>query len=157
MVDIIIKEYLHNLIPFYKQISTKIALDTDACKFFKIIISEMLESYPYETHWNSLFLFNSKKPEVVKIMSDIINGLSIEKRSLFSNIKICSEKLTFIAKSTGKTLSMENFPDVRNLFPARINIPGQMTEINMIKNEILIFRSLQMPKKITYSRIPGIK
>lgn len=150
MIDIIIKEYLQNLIPFYKQISTKIALDTDASKFFKLIISEMLEAFPYQTHWNSLFLYNSKKPEVAKIMSEIVEGLSIEKRSLFMNIKNCSEKLTNIAKSSAKTLSMADFPDVRNIFPAQINVPGEMTEINNIKNEILIFRSLQMPKKITF-------
>lgn len=150
MIETIVKEYLKNLIPFYKQISTKIALDTDASKFFKLIISEMMEAFPYQTHWNSLFLYNSKKAEVVKIMSDIVDGLSIEKRSLFSNIRSCSEKLTGIAKSPAKMLSMENFPDVRNLFPAQINVPGEMTEINNIKNEILIFRSLQMPKKITF-------
>lgn len=150
MIEIISKEYLANLIPFYKQISAKVALDTDSSKFFKIIVAEMLEVYPYQTHWNSLFLYNSKKVEVVKLMAGIVDRLNIERRSFFLNIKNCSEKLTAIAKSSGTSLSMENFPDVRNLFPAHVNVPGQMTEINNIKNEIVVFRSLQMPKKITF-------
>lgn len=149
MIEAVKKEYLPNLIPFYNQISTKLSLETETVKFYKEIVSTMLEKYPYQTHWNTLFLFNSKKTEVSKVLMEIIESLSLERRKLFMDIKNCSEKFTGIAKHNGTKLSMENFPDTRSLFPAKINVPGQLTEINNIKNDIVVFRSLQTPKKIT--------
>ncbi|ELA41621.1 atypical/PIKK/ATR protein kinase [Vittaforma corneae ATCC 50505] len=149
MIETIKKEYLSNLIPFYNQISTKLSLETDTVKFYKEIVSTMLEKYPYQTHWNTLFLFNSKKTEVSKVLVEIIENLSLERRKLFMDIKNCSEKFASIARHNGTKLCMEKFPDIRSLFPAKINVPGQLTEINNIKNDIVVFRSLQMPKKIT--------
>ena len=149
MIEIIKAEYLSNLIPFYNQISTKLSLEnTSILRFYKEIITAMLEKYPYQTHWNTLFLFNSKKTVVSNTLSEIIENLSLERRKLFGDIKNCSEKFTNIAKRSGTKLSMENFPEIRDMFPAQVNIPGQLTEINNIKNEILVFRSLQTPKKI---------
>ncbi|KAM0680931.1 hypothetical protein GINT2_000713 [Glugoides intestinalis] len=157
MIGTIKKEYLPNLIPFYNQISTKIALEGDSVKFYKEIVAAMLESHPYETHWKSLFLYNSKKAGVSKIMEETVEQLSLERRRLFLDIKNCSEKFASIAKSNATKMTMEDFPEIRNLFPAQVNIPGKMTEINNIKNEIFVFRSLQMPKKITLFGEDGIE
>lgn len=151
MVDVIIKEHLSNLIPFYNQISTKLSSPGDSSsKFYRTIIKAMLEKYPYQTFWNTLILANSKRPEVKDKTMELIESLSLENRIIFRNVLKCSERLTGIAKSSSKQLSMKDFPDVVSMLPIRANVPGQMTEINSLRDEIVVFHSLQMPKKIAF-------
>lgn len=151
MVEVIIKEHLPNLIPFYNQIITKLSSSDDSSsKFYKSVIRAMLESYPYQTFWNTLILANSKRPEVKDKTMELIENLSLENRLIFKNVLKCSERLTSIAKNTSKQLSMGSFPEIRDMLPIRVNIPGQMTEINSVKDEIVVFHSLQMPKKIVF-------
>jgi len=150
MVDIIISHHLSDLIPYYNQISTKLSFYNDSSsKFYKCVISNMMEKYPFQTFWNSLILVNSKKPEIREKATEIMEELSFDNRLLFKNILKFSERLTGIAKSQIKNLSLRDFPNVSEMLPCKINIPGQMTEINSMKNEIHTFHSLQMPKKIT--------
>lgn len=151
MVDVIIKEYLSNLIPFYNQISTKLSTPSDSSsRIYKSVIRAMLENYPYQTFWNTLILANSKRAEVKDKTMELIEGLSLENRLIFRNVLKCSERLTSIAKSPLKQLSMKDFPEIKDMLPIRANVPGQMTEINSIKDEIVVFQSLQMPKKIIF-------
>jgi serine/threonine-protein kinase ATR len=121
-----------------------------------MVIVSMLEKYPFQTFWNSLILYNSKKPEIKQKAGEIIENLTFDKRTIFRKIVEFSEKLTNISKSTLKKLCFSDFPEFKDLLPSKINIPGQMTEINSIKDEIVVFHSLQMPKKIILVGEDGI-
>lgn len=153
MVSFIITNHISDLIPYFNQISNKMD------PFSKKVLKSLLEKKPFETFWNSLILFNSKKIENKERMDEIIGSLNFENRVIFKNIVTFSEKLSGIARSGIKTPSVADFPDLVEFLneEPHINIPGQLCVINSLRNEIHVFHSLQMPKKITMLGEDGIE
>lgn len=155
LIDEIVAWHLSDLLPYYSQLCNKICIANESRIYFQRIIGMLLEKFPHQTFWNTLYLVNSRKEETANIAVSIVRNLPFESRIIFMNTQKTAQEFIRISQAKGKTLKISDFP-ISTLFPLSVCVPGKTVMINSIKDEIHVFTSLQAPKKIVLVGEDGV-
>ncbi|KAI5149169.1 serine/threonine-protein kinase ATR [Enteropsectra breve] len=93
LVERIVRDNLHDLLPYYGQISNKLGISNTTAPLYCRVIQSIMDRYPYDTFWNTLLYYNSKNNEIKSKVENIVEGFGIEKRILFRKIEEMSSEL----------------------------------------------------------------
>lgn len=156
IINSIVRHHLPTLVPYYNQISNRLSIQNESARLFQTVIRGLLESFPYETFWNTLVLINSKREDIRAKAQSLIDGLSLSNRLVFKNIQKIAEQFFLISRAKGKTIALSDFA-IASLLPAAVNVPGQTTMIHGIRKDVFVFTSLQSPKKIILVGEDGVE
>ncbi|KAI4292817.1 serine/threonine-protein kinase ATR [Pancytospora philotis] len=149
MIASTVRGHLRAVLPYYNQISNKLSITGPSFALYNTVVQAMLEAAPHETFWDTLYLVNSRREDVRRKAQALVDGLSFPHRVMFRSIQKIAEQLILISKSKLEAPAIADF-GIAELFPAAVNVPGCRALIHGIRDEVVVFASLQRPKRIVF-------
>lgn len=156
MSDFIYKTDIYVLLPYFTQIIPKIA-----CNNYELVKQLLIRFYneiPEKTFWDSFIFINSSSPETKKRMDEILRAIKFDSKVLFASFTNVSLIFTKIAQSRIQRQRI-NLNEIikKELEYESVTLPNFKMDckIEMMHEEIVVFVSLQSPKRIEITGSDG--